>query len=102
MCEKFDLCLSLTQPSFLTSHQKQDPAAAVSIPMSASTHFRAISDTGPPSLSLYAPQPGETVAHGRDTEESKSGAKVGLSTKTGGRAGEEQGSYMEDYITFYV
>uniref|UniRef100_A0A8C4IN29 phosphatidate phosphatase n=1 Tax=Dicentrarchus labrax TaxID=13489 RepID=A0A8C4IN29_DICLA len=30
------------QPSFLTSHQKQDSAIAVSIPMSASTHFRAI------------------------------------------------------------
>lgn len=34
------------QPSFLASHQKQDSAAAVSIPLTASSHFRAITDTG--------------------------------------------------------
>ncbi|XP_034736077.1 phosphatidate phosphatase LPIN1 isoform X3 [Etheostoma cragini] len=74
------------QPSFLTSQQKQDPATAVSIPVSASTHFRAISDTGPPSLTLYA---GETSAQygDKDTKESKNGVSVGLITKTGDRAG---------------
>nr|XP_046239418.1 phosphatidate phosphatase LPIN1 isoform X2 [Scatophagus argus] len=78
------------QPSFLTSHQKQDPATTVSIPVSASTHFRAISDTGPPSLAINSPQPGDTTAQGgdKDTEESKNGARVGLSS--GDRAGGEQ------------
>lgn len=85
------------QPSFLTSHQKQDSASAVSIPVSASTHFRAISDTGPPSLTLYAPQPAETAGLGGDknTEESKNGASVGLTTKTGNRAGGQQGGEVE-------
>ncbi|XP_076581009.1 phosphatidate phosphatase LPIN1 isoform X1 [Chaetodon auriga] len=85
------------QPSFLTSHLKQDPASVVSIPVSASTHFRAISDTGPPSLTVYAPQQGETAAHGgdKDAEESKNGAKVGLSTKTGARTEGEQGREVE-------
>lgn len=71
------------QPSFLTSHQKQEPVTTVSIPVSASTHFRAISDTGPPSFALYAPQPGETTPHDGDTEESNHGAMVGLPTNTG-------------------
>ncbi|XP_068450642.1 phosphatidate phosphatase LPIN1 isoform X2 [Clinocottus analis] len=77
------------QPSFLTSHQKQDPLSAVSIPVSASTHFRAISDTGPPSFTLYAPQPAETPAHDRDkdTEEGKHGAGVVLPAQTEDRAG---------------
>ncbi|XP_035508348.1 phosphatidate phosphatase LPIN1 isoform X2 [Morone saxatilis] len=85
------------QPSFLTSHQKQDSAIAVSIPMSASTHFRAISDTGPPSLSLYVPQPGETAAHSgeKDTEESKNGARVRLSIKTEDRVGGDEGREVE-------
>ncbi|XP_041791164.1 phosphatidate phosphatase LPIN1 isoform X1 [Chelmon rostratus] len=85
------------QPSFLTSHLKQDPASAVSIPVSASTHFRAISDTGPPSLTVFAPQPGETTVHGgdKDNEESKNRARVGLTTKTGDRAGGEQGREVE-------
>lgn len=93
-------CLRFLQPSFLTSHQKQDPATAVSIPVSASTHFRAISDTGPSSLTICAPQPGETAARGvdNDSEESKNGARVGLTTMTGSRAGGEQGSYMEDIL----
>uniref|UniRef100_A0A8C2WS67 phosphatidate phosphatase n=1 Tax=Cyclopterus lumpus TaxID=8103 RepID=A0A8C2WS67_CYCLU len=84
------------QPSFLTSHQKQDPATAFSIPVSASTHFRAISDTGPPSFTLYAPQPGETTAHDgdRDTEESKHGAMMRLPTNTEDRAEGEHGSFM--------
>uniref|UniRef100_A0A671VD34 phosphatidate phosphatase n=1 Tax=Sparus aurata TaxID=8175 RepID=A0A671VD34_SPAAU len=57
--------------------QKQDSAPAVSIPVSASTHFRAISGTGAPSITTYAPQPEETAAHGRDkdTEECKNGAR---------------------------
>uniref|UniRef100_A0A671VA76 phosphatidate phosphatase n=1 Tax=Sparus aurata TaxID=8175 RepID=A0A671VA76_SPAAU len=65
--------------------QKQDSAPAVSIPVSASTHFRAISGTGAPSITTYAPQPEETAAHGRDkdTEECKNGARVGLTTNTG-------------------
>ncbi|XP_054468890.1 phosphatidate phosphatase LPIN1 isoform X2 [Anoplopoma fimbria] len=77
------------QPSFLSSLQKQDPATAVSIPVSASTHFRAISDTGPPSLTLYAPQSGETAAHveDKDTEESKNRAGVEIPTQIGDRAG---------------
>ncbi|XP_044051514.1 phosphatidate phosphatase LPIN1 isoform X3 [Siniperca chuatsi] len=80
------------QPSFLTSHQKQDPATAVSIPVSANTHFRAISDTGPPSLTLYAPQSVETAANdgAKDSEESKNGARVTLTTNSGDRAREEQ------------
>ncbi|KAK2854227.1 hypothetical protein Q5P01_006888 [Channa striata] len=52
------------QPSFLSSHLKQDPAPAVSIPVSASTHFRAINDTTPPSLTLCTPQSGDnSTAH---------------------------------------
>ncbi|XP_071058808.1 phosphatidate phosphatase LPIN1-like [Pseudochaenichthys georgianus] len=47
------------QPAFLTDHQKQHPPPVVSIPVSSSTHFRTILDMGPPSLNLYAPQPGE-------------------------------------------
>ncbi|CAK6963969.1 phosphatidate phosphatase LPIN1 isoform X1 [Scomber scombrus] len=80
------------QPSFLTSHQKQDPATAVSIPVSSSTHFRAINDAGPPSLTLYISQPEETAAHseGKDAEESQNGARVELTTKTTDRAGGEQ------------
>lgn len=86
------------QPSFLTSHQKQDPATAVSIPVSSSTHFRAITDAGPPSLIVYASQPGETAAHsgGKDAEESQIGAGVGITTKISrDRAGEEQGGDVE-------
>lgn len=88
-------CLPFSQPSFLTAHQKQEPATAVSIPVSASTHFRAISDTGPSSLTICVPQPGETAAHGvdNDTKEIKNGDRVGLTTMTGDRAGGEQGSF---------
>nr|XP_040020917.1 phosphatidate phosphatase LPIN1 isoform X2 [Gasterosteus aculeatus aculeatus]XP_040020955.1 phosphatidate phosphatase LPIN1 isoform X2 [Gasterosteus aculeatus aculeatus] len=60
------------QPSFLTSLQKKNPAVAVSIPVSADTHFRAISDTETPSFTLHAPQPGQTAAGGaEDTEPTK-------------------------------
>lgn len=44
------LSLSLLQPSFLSSHLEREPTAAVSITVSASTHFRAIGDTRPASL----------------------------------------------------
>ncbi|KAE8297260.1 Phosphatidate phosphatase LPIN1 [Larimichthys crocea] len=85
------------QPSFLTSHQNQDPVTAVSIPLSASTHFRAISDTGPPSLTIYAPQPGETAAQegGKEAEESKTEARVKLTTESGDGAGGQQGREVE-------
>ncbi|XP_029313906.1 phosphatidate phosphatase LPIN1 [Cottoperca gobio] len=85
------------QPDFLTSHQKQDSATAVSIPVSSSTHFRAISDTGSPSPTLYAPQPGETAAHDgdKDTEENKNGDLVGRSTETGDRAGVREEESVE-------
>uniref|UniRef100_H2RJV9 phosphatidate phosphatase n=1 Tax=Takifugu rubripes TaxID=31033 RepID=H2RJV9_TAKRU len=51
------------QLPFLTAHQKQDPASAVAIPVSPSTHFRAISDAGPTSPSICVHQPGETQVH---------------------------------------
>lgn len=70
------------QPSFLTSHQKQDSTASVSIPVSASTHFRAISDTGPCPPAVCDPQPGETAAHGEGGE---SRSRLGLTALTGGR-----------------
>ncbi|XP_051918923.1 phosphatidate phosphatase LPIN1 isoform X1 [Hippocampus zosterae] len=47
------------QPSFLTSHQKQECATSVSIPVSSSTHFRSISDGGPHSRPHYTSQQGE-------------------------------------------
>ncbi|XP_061820305.1 phosphatidate phosphatase LPIN1 isoform X3 [Nerophis lumbriciformis] len=50
------------QPSFLTSHQRQESAASVTIPVSSSTHFRTISDTRPPSKNLYTTQQGERHA----------------------------------------
>ncbi|XP_071400512.1 phosphatidate phosphatase LPIN1 [Centroberyx affinis] len=80
------------QPSFLASHQKQDSASSVSpvsIPVSDSTHFRAIPDTGPPSFSLYVPRPGDTSA--RDSAEGavENGARVGLPSKAGGEQGRE-------------
>ncbi|XP_056235757.1 phosphatidate phosphatase LPIN1 isoform X3 [Seriola aureovittata] len=85
------------QPSFLTSHMKQDPATAVSIPVSASTHFRAINDTGPPSLNLYTPQPGESTTHAGDkhTEGSQNGARDRVTAKTEDMAEREQGTQVE-------
>ncbi|XP_061735199.1 phosphatidate phosphatase LPIN1 isoform X2 [Nerophis ophidion] len=50
------------QPSFLTSHQRQESVASVTIPVSPSTHFRTISDTRPPSKILYTTQQGERHA----------------------------------------
>ncbi|XP_029355012.1 phosphatidate phosphatase LPIN1 isoform X2 [Echeneis naucrates] len=85
------------QPSFLTSHMKQDPTISVSIPVSSSTHFRAISDTGPPSLTLYTPQPGESTAHVgvKDTVGSKSEARDGLTHKTGDMPARGQGRQVD-------
>lgn len=89
--------LPFLQPSFLTSHQKQDPATVVSIPVSSSTHFRTINDAGPPSLTLYTAQPKETAAHseGKEAEESQIGARVELTTKAVDRAGGEQCNFLE-------
>uniref|UniRef100_A0A3P9K0Z8 phosphatidate phosphatase n=2 Tax=Oryzias latipes TaxID=8090 RepID=A0A3P9K0Z8_ORYLA len=58
------------QPPFLTSHQKQDSSVAVSIPVTASTHFRAICETGPVSASIasYSPHPEETAALEKDKD----------------------------------
>uniref|UniRef100_A0A3P8RWJ6 phosphatidate phosphatase n=1 Tax=Amphiprion percula TaxID=161767 RepID=A0A3P8RWJ6_AMPPE len=73
------------QPSFLISHQKQDSATSVSIPVSESTHFRAISDTGPSSLVLYTAHSGD-----KDAVENRSGGRVGLTVKAGDRSGGQQ------------
>ncbi|XP_058485545.1 phosphatidate phosphatase LPIN1 isoform X2 [Solea solea] len=74
------------QPDFLTYHQRQAPANTVSIPVSTSTHFRAISDSGPPSVIIYSSLPGESTAHGgrKNEEECKDGGRDGFSAKTGG------------------
>ncbi|XP_061601164.1 phosphatidate phosphatase LPIN1 [Cololabis saira] len=78
------------QPAFLASHQKQDSAAAVSIPVTASTHFRAIGNTGPSTPTLYSAQTGESAAleGDKDTEENRSKAVKSTS-------GEEHGRDME-------
>ncbi|KAF7662400.1 hypothetical protein LDENG_00236370 [Lucifuga dentata] len=88
------------QPSFLTSHQNQHPPAAVSIPVSNSTHFRAITDTEPPSLTLCVPQSGDTDVPGGDKEgeENRNGAGVRMPTKARGeteRGVESMGSRVE-------
>ncbi|XP_028258215.1 phosphatidate phosphatase LPIN1 isoform X2 [Parambassis ranga] len=76
------------QPSFLMSHQKQESTTSVSIPVSASTHFRAISDT---------PQPEDTTAHDGDKDsEENSGTRVGLTIQTGDRSEGEQGREVEN------
>ncbi|XP_049574295.1 phosphatidate phosphatase LPIN1 isoform X1 [Syngnathus scovelli] len=62
------------QPSFLSSHQKLDCATSVSIPVSSSTHFRSISDGGPPSRPLSGEHP-DCESGGRITEE-KTGRMV--------------------------
>lgn len=82
--QKENKCLPVfrpPQPSFLTSHQKHDAATSVSIPVSASTHFRAISDSRPTHCD---PQRGETSGHGETNgnEGVGRGARVGLSTTT--------------------
>ncbi|XP_013880489.1 phosphatidate phosphatase LPIN1 [Austrofundulus limnaeus] len=61
------------QPSFLASLLKQDPAAAVPIPVRTNTHFRAISDTRSASDSPGTPQTGQTTAleTDKDTETNK-------------------------------
>ncbi|KAK5873776.1 hypothetical protein PBY51_018786 [Eleginops maclovinus] len=86
------------QPDFLTALQKQDPPPAVSIPVSSSTHFRTIIDTGPPSFNLYAPQLEDTAAHreDKDTEENKSGGMAGITTQTSVRPGGEHVGEVEN------
>ncbi|XP_060924271.1 phosphatidate phosphatase LPIN1 isoform X1 [Limanda limanda] len=86
------------QPAFLTSHLKQELAPTVSVPLSANTHFRAINDRGPPSLSLYGPQPGESTATGghEDPEETRHKDRDGLCDKTGDTAGGEQERQVEN------
>uniref|UniRef100_A0A3Q1AIL7 phosphatidate phosphatase n=1 Tax=Amphiprion ocellaris TaxID=80972 RepID=A0A3Q1AIL7_AMPOC len=88
------------QPSFLISHQKQDSATSVSIPVSESTHFRAISDTGPSSLVLYTPESKETTVHSgdRDAVENRSGGRVGLTVKAGDRSGGQQGKKRSQHL----
>ncbi|XP_068598491.1 phosphatidate phosphatase LPIN1 [Brachionichthys hirsutus] len=85
------------QPPFLSSCQKQEPATAFSIPVSSSSHFRAISGTGSPSLTVYAPQRGETATHSGDkgTEGGKNGASFPHDTETGGRTAGERGRGVE-------
>ncbi|XP_041840444.1 phosphatidate phosphatase LPIN1 isoform X2 [Melanotaenia boesemani] len=86
------------QPSFLTSHQKQDSAAALSIPVTANTHFRAISDTRNPSITVCTPQQEETttVEADKDTEENRSAGRVRLDIKSGDTPGEEHGKEVEN------
>ncbi|KAL2098573.1 hypothetical protein ACEWY4_005053 [Coilia grayii] len=70
------------KPAFLNEMPEAMTAVPVSMPMSESTHFRAISgdagqsgDAGPPSLSLYIPHP-----RGEDTG---SGAEAGVEAGAG-------------------
>ncbi|XP_053273939.1 phosphatidate phosphatase LPIN1 isoform X2 [Pleuronectes platessa] len=86
------------QPDFLTSHLRQELDPNVSVPLSASTHFRAISDRGPPSLTLYGTQPGESTGTGgyEDPEETRHRARDGLGDKTGYKAGGEPERQVEN------
>ncbi|KAM4596119.1 phosphatidate phosphatase LPIN1 isoform 2-T2 [Fundulus diaphanus] len=79
------------QPSFLASHLKQDSAAAVSIPVTANSHFRAIADTGSPPEASYGLQSVETTApEGTlDFEGNEGKARVELIITSEGRSGEE-------------
>lgn len=97
---KICILLFASQPSFLAAHQKQESTSAVSIPVSATTHFRAIGDRGPPSLNICAPQPGDDAPDvvDNDGEESERGARIGRSALTGYRAAGEQGGSMEDVV----
>uniref|UniRef100_A0A3Q3B906 phosphatidate phosphatase n=1 Tax=Kryptolebias marmoratus TaxID=37003 RepID=A0A3Q3B906_KRYMA len=63
------------QPSFLASLQKQDSAAAVSIPLRCNTHFRAISDPRSASDSPVTPQAGQTSALEADKDAEKNKVK---------------------------
>ncbi|KAM9409601.1 phosphatidate phosphatase LPIN1 isoform 2-T2 [Pholidichthys leucotaenia] len=62
------------QPSFLTSLQNPDSAPPITI--SASAHFRAISETRPPSLTLCDTQSRTSSAHDGDKDESRSEDRV--------------------------
>ncbi|XP_056135308.1 phosphatidate phosphatase LPIN1 [Lampris incognitus] len=88
------------QPPFLSSHSDSAAAACpVSIPVSDSTHFRTISDAGPPSLSLYVPRPeGQSPGAGETqvgAEKIQDESRVGLQNKAGLETGAEQGRGVE-------
>ncbi|MED6284122.1 hypothetical protein CHARACLAT_016044 [Characodon lateralis] len=76
------------QPSFLASHQKQDSAAAVSIPVTANSHFRAITDTGQPEAPCSL-QSAETPASEGTVDFEKNGARVELTITSKKTSGEE-------------
>ncbi|XP_047219759.1 phosphatidate phosphatase LPIN1 isoform X3 [Girardinichthys multiradiatus] len=76
------------QPSFLASHQKQDSAAAVSIPVTANSHFRAITDTGQPEAPCRL-QSADTPASERTVDFEKNGARVELTITSKKTSGEE-------------
>ncbi|XP_035992403.1 phosphatidate phosphatase LPIN1 isoform X2 [Fundulus heteroclitus] len=79
------------QPSFLASHLKQDSAAAVSIPVTANSHFRAIADTGSPAEAPYGLQSVETTAPKGtlDFEGNKGETRVELIITSEERSGEQ-------------
>ncbi|XP_028291158.1 phosphatidate phosphatase LPIN1 isoform X2 [Gouania willdenowi] len=81
------------QPSFLTPHQNQN--STVSIPVSDSTHFRAIMDTGTPSLTLYTQQPGDSsLVVDKDVQGKRS--ENGFCATTQGREVESVGPSSAD------
>ncbi|XP_038158174.1 phosphatidate phosphatase LPIN1 [Cyprinodon tularosa] len=78
------------QPSFLASHQKQDSTAAVSIPVSANSHFRALTDTGSATVAAYELESTETTApEGTlDFEGNEGEARVGTTITSEEKTGE--------------
>ncbi|MEQ2258798.1 hypothetical protein XENORESO_002517 [Xenotaenia resolanae] len=76
------------QPSFLASHQKQDSAAAVSIPVTANSHFRPITDTGQPEAPCSL-QSAETPASEGTVDFEKNGARMELTITSKKTSGEE-------------
>ncbi|XP_024151438.1 phosphatidate phosphatase LPIN1 isoform X1 [Oryzias melastigma] len=64
------------QPPFLTSHQKQDSSVAVSIPVTASTHFRAISETGPVSIPSFSFHPEEAISLEKDKDKENGDGEI--------------------------
>ncbi|XP_015233740.1 PREDICTED: phosphatidate phosphatase LPIN1-like [Cyprinodon variegatus] len=78
------------QPSFLASHQKQDSTSAVSIPVSANSHFRALTDTGSATVAAYELESTETTApEGTlDFEGNEGEARVGTTITSEEKTGE--------------
>ncbi|KAF6731095.1 Phosphatidate phosphatase LPIN1 [Oryzias melastigma] len=64
------------QPPFLTSHQKQDSSVAVSIPVTATTHFRAISETGPVSIPSFSFHPEEAISLEKDKDKENGDGEI--------------------------